>query len=206
MKDNATMQTFANQYLALSSDLPLSKISISMITQRCGMSRKSFYYYFKDREELSVWIFQQKVARELEGLAPTRLLVRDGNRTPYYLKTESDPLATHRLFLQALSTSLIEQRAFFAKALRESQPGNLTDFFIGLYRPIAKALVLYAQAPNAPCALAADLTADLYVRSLAGFYREHLEEMSSDTISPYQGVLYGLANFLLSSREAPHVL
>ena len=36
---------------------PFQKISIREICECCGMSRKSFYYHFKDKYDLVNWIF-----------------------------------------------------------------------------------------------------------------------------------------------------
>ena len=42
---------------ALLKEQPLCKISIGEICDLCSMSRKSFYYHFKDKEDLVNWIF-----------------------------------------------------------------------------------------------------------------------------------------------------
>ena len=41
----------------LSLNMPFAKISIGDICKQCGMSRKTFYYHFKDKEDLVHWIF-----------------------------------------------------------------------------------------------------------------------------------------------------
>ena len=45
---------------ALTEDLPFAKISIGDICKNCGMSRKSFYYHFKDKDDLVNWIFESE--------------------------------------------------------------------------------------------------------------------------------------------------
>ena len=42
----------------LSEDMPFAKISIGDICRHCNMSRKTFYYHFKDKEDLVNWIFE----------------------------------------------------------------------------------------------------------------------------------------------------
>ena len=37
-------------------DKPLSKVTISDITDKCGVSRMTFYYHFKDIEGLIAWV------------------------------------------------------------------------------------------------------------------------------------------------------
>ena len=37
--------------------MPFSKITISHICEECNMTRKSFYYHFRDKNDLISWIF-----------------------------------------------------------------------------------------------------------------------------------------------------
>ncbi len=52
-----TKNLLANAVLELSNKKPLSDISVSDITDFCGMSRNTFYYHFKDKQELVFWIY-----------------------------------------------------------------------------------------------------------------------------------------------------
>lgn len=42
----------------LSATTPFAKISIGDLCKKCNMSRKTFYYHFKDKEDLVNWIFE----------------------------------------------------------------------------------------------------------------------------------------------------
>mgnify|MGYP000843495717 FL=1 len=46
---------------------PLSKITISDITEDCGVNRMTFYYHFKDIYDLVDWIMVEDAAKALEG-------------------------------------------------------------------------------------------------------------------------------------------
>lgn len=46
---------------------PLSKITISDITEDCGISRMTFYYHFKDIYDLVEWACAEDVARALQN-------------------------------------------------------------------------------------------------------------------------------------------
>ncbi len=46
---------------------PLDKISISDITNDCGISRMTFYYHFKDIYDLVKWSCEEDAARALAG-------------------------------------------------------------------------------------------------------------------------------------------
>ena len=46
---------------------PLDKISISDITNDCGISRMTFYYHFRDIYDLVEWSCEEDAARALAG-------------------------------------------------------------------------------------------------------------------------------------------
>lgn len=45
----------------LCKEKPLDKISISDITNECGLNRQSFYYHFQDKYELLGWIYYNEL-------------------------------------------------------------------------------------------------------------------------------------------------
>ena len=51
----------------LLTEKPLDKITITDITDDCGMSRMSFYYHFKDIYDLVEWACEEDAKRFLEG-------------------------------------------------------------------------------------------------------------------------------------------
>lgn len=55
--NNRTKNMCANALLELSNTKALADISISDITNFCGISRNTFYYHFKDKQELIYWIY-----------------------------------------------------------------------------------------------------------------------------------------------------
>ena len=54
---NITKKALASALKDLMSRTPYAKISVSDICELCEMNRKSFYYHFKDKEDLVNWIF-----------------------------------------------------------------------------------------------------------------------------------------------------
>ena len=46
---------------------PLDRITISDITEDCGISRMTFYYHFKDIYDLVEWACEEDAARALDG-------------------------------------------------------------------------------------------------------------------------------------------
>ena len=54
---NVTKKAMAEALKELSVNTPFSKISVGDICKKCNMSRKTFYYHFKDKDDLVNWIF-----------------------------------------------------------------------------------------------------------------------------------------------------
>jgi probable dihydroxyacetone kinase regulator len=52
-----TQKALAIAMKELMTALPFTKISVQDICQKCGISRKSFYYHFRDKYDLISWIF-----------------------------------------------------------------------------------------------------------------------------------------------------
>ena len=46
---------------------PVNKITISDITEDCGINRMTFYYHFKDIYDLIEWVFVEDAANSLDG-------------------------------------------------------------------------------------------------------------------------------------------
>lgn len=54
---NITKRALATALKQLMKEMPFEKITISDICEKCDMNRKSFYYHFKDKYDLTNWIF-----------------------------------------------------------------------------------------------------------------------------------------------------
>ena len=46
---------------------PLDKITVSDLTDHCGVNRMTFYYHFKDIYDLVDWILAEDAAKAMEG-------------------------------------------------------------------------------------------------------------------------------------------
>lgn len=67
MDSTNTKRTLAMSLKALLKEQPLCKISIGEICDLCSMNRKSFYYHFKDKEDLVNWIFDTEFEMASKG-------------------------------------------------------------------------------------------------------------------------------------------
>ena len=64
---NITKKALAQSLKELMAKRPFSKIGVADICENCGMSRKSFYYHFKDKYDLVHWIFDVEFLQSIRG-------------------------------------------------------------------------------------------------------------------------------------------
>lgn len=65
-ESSTTKQALAGAMKALLAERPFRKVSVGDICEVCGMSRKSFYYHFKDKYDLLNWIFQTEFVSRMQ--------------------------------------------------------------------------------------------------------------------------------------------
>ena len=64
---NTTKYTLAQSLKSLMEKRSFAKISVADLCENCGMSRKSFYYHFRDKYDLVHWIFQVEFIQTIQG-------------------------------------------------------------------------------------------------------------------------------------------
>jgi probable dihydroxyacetone kinase regulator len=84
-----------------------SKISVGDICRHCEMSRKSFYYHFKDKENLVNWIFE------------TELIEFARNNTYESVWEAMDDLVHY----------FYDNRSFYSKILKYEGQNSFSDYF-----------------------------------------------------------------------------
>lgn len=61
-----TKDILAESFLELASDRRIDKMTVTMITDNCGMSQPTFYNHFRDKYDLIVWIYDRHMG-EIAG-------------------------------------------------------------------------------------------------------------------------------------------
>ena len=56
----------AQTFLSMAEEKPIDKITVTDLVERCGISRQTFYYHFKDLVDVLEWVMGQAVERTLE--------------------------------------------------------------------------------------------------------------------------------------------
>lgn len=80
MSNLLTKKALLNAFGELLEEKPFNKISISDLTNRCGLCRMTFYYHFNDIYELMIWGLESQL------IAVSKDFVNYGNWKTGYLK------------------------------------------------------------------------------------------------------------------------
>ena len=69
MKQNRTRTAIADAFTRLLAEHTIDKITVRMITDEVGCSRKTFYYYFTDIYDLTHYVCDQRVSSILASIS-----------------------------------------------------------------------------------------------------------------------------------------
>ena len=104
---NMTKKALAAALRELMFTEPFSKISIGDICKYCNVSRKTFYYHFKDKEDLVNWIFD----------------------TEFVLRAKEKSYETVWHAIQDLMRYFYKNHAFYRKVLQQEGPNSFSAHF-----------------------------------------------------------------------------
>lgn len=106
---HTTKKEFAHALKQLLREKPFSAIHVGDICNFCGKNRKSFYYHFKDKYDLSCWIFQSEM---IAALRPHGENYNDG----WDIFTD-------------ICRYFYDNRAFYRKILKVGGQNSFRDYF-----------------------------------------------------------------------------
>ena len=117
---NTTKKHLANALKELMLETSFHKITISDICNRCNMSRKSFYYHFKDKYDFVNWIFDS----EYLSAIPEKFI------------TENDLYNSRWDLIENLCSYFYKNKTFYSKVFRIKGQNCFTDYFRELVEPL----------------------------------------------------------------------
>lgn len=117
---NSTKKLLANALKELMTETSFQKITISDICNRCNMSRKSFYYHFKDKYDLVNWIFDN----EYLSTIPDQFIV------------ENELYDSRWDLIENLCCYFYANKNFYSKVFRIKGQNCFTDYFRELAEPL----------------------------------------------------------------------
>ena len=68
MQQGNTKERIVEAYIELESERPLEKITVTALVERSRITRKTFYYYFKDIYDLLEWIYTNEVIEKIKNI------------------------------------------------------------------------------------------------------------------------------------------
>ena len=108
---DSTKRLFARTMEEMMETVPLEKIRVKDLCERCGADRQSFYYHFKDKYDLIAWIY----ARDYDAV----LLSTGGD----YSQDHAADILRH----------LWEKRAFYRKAFTDKSQNAISAYIFQYY-------------------------------------------------------------------------
>ena len=103
MKNEHTKLVIAEALTQLMQEKPLDSISVADIISASKLSRRTFYYHFKDKHDLVCWIFDWDVVNHL-GVQDVII----------------DNAGQQKYFVDALRNHMYRNRAFYVNAIQSS--------------------------------------------------------------------------------------
>lgn len=110
---NITKRALAQALKTLMARTPFAKISVGDICTACGMSRKSFYYHFKDKYDLVNWIFY----------------------TEFITEVQADDYETAWDFLEDICAYFYRERTFYRNAMNIHGQNSFREYFSEVMEP-----------------------------------------------------------------------
>ena len=120
MKDR-TKVMFAYMLEDMLKEMPLEKVRVAKLCERCGATTPTFYYYFHDKYELVAWMFLQDFAGEF------------GDQEPEYTPGK----------LNQSAIRMAKRRNFYQRAFDDHSQNSITDYMIDFNMQITREAVLY---------------------------------------------------------------
>ncbi len=141
---NDTPHQIADTFIELVTEQSFAKASISEVCSRIGISRKTFYRHFPNKQMVMKYIFRGDLGRQLLVAYPDEQLVylpRDEFRKFYQLPVYARAPMQGRfmdqgLFVSCLIQSMQRHRDYYLKLLDPQEDESFREYFRALYTPL----------------------------------------------------------------------
>lgn len=120
-----TKNALANSFKKLMQEQTFDKINVTDICDNCNMSRKSFYYHFKDKYDLITWIFNNEFLSKI-----------DVDSVQYNFNDHWD-------FITTACEYFYENRSFYKKILQIKGQNSFSDYLRQCLHPLLRKRLTY---------------------------------------------------------------
>lgn len=167
-----TKRALAQTLKELMTQSPFSKISVGDICTACGMSRKSFYYHFKDKYDLVNWIFY----------------------TEFITEVQTDDYENAWQFLQDICTYFYRERAFYRVAIKIQGQNSFREYFSEVMEPFILTFLSSILHPQHSSDFARTFLTDAFLASL-------IRWLSTPEIIPAERYLANVKRLLIDLSQ-----
>ncbi len=181
-KAEQTKLLLAQALKRLMQKTPLDKISVQDLVDACVLNRKTFYYHFKDKQELICWIFDTQFAA-----------LHDTNNDNSII----DELVEH----------LYANKSFYIAALTSNTQNNLREH---LYHVVYKAILFQIKEALGQRTMSdkdMDTIGLFFTNAIVGYIyqwaKEGMTKSSSEFISGYYHLMRDTLDFIINKRVKP---
>ncbi len=181
-KAEQTKLLLAQTLKKLMKKTPLDKISVQDLVDACELNRKTFYYHFKDKQELICWIFDTEFAA-----------LHDTNNDNSII----DELVEH----------LYINKDFYIAALTSNTQNNLQEH---LYHVGYKAILFQIKDILGSRQMAIedmDMIALFFTNAVIGYLsqwaKEGMKKSPYEYISDYYHLIQDTLHFIINKRVKP---
>ena len=77
MKRKTTKEILADSFIELAATKTLNRITVLNIVENCGLTKPTFYRYFKDKYDLMAWLFVREAQGNVNKIGKGGYLWRD---------------------------------------------------------------------------------------------------------------------------------
>jgi probable dihydroxyacetone kinase regulator len=109
-----TKHALSSAMKELMAELPMEKIKIGDIVERCNMNRQSFYYHFKDKYDLVNWIYY----------------------TDFFMDIQSSLEKPSWELIEKICEFFYENRRFYSNALKVTGQNSFSEYFTEIMHPL----------------------------------------------------------------------
>jgi len=184
-----TKQFLAKSLVQLMAKTPLDKISVKDITDNSGLNRHTFYYHFKDKQDLVCWIFDWDIANNL--------------KVPPFTDIKPD---TRTFFVRTIMDFMYENKAFYINALSSQAQNSLQEHlfdYIRTFREVQIEAILDGRDLDPE---SKNFLADYFTSAICGLIvrwsKDGMRDQSMVFFSGFMNVSYRCMQFLIEDHLA----
>lgn len=141
-KQEITKQIFADTFKMLLKRVNYEKITVRDIIKYSGFSNKTFYYHFRDREDLVAWIFHKEVENILLNvvgmdyyhlLEKNLIKIEPRFEKVYFLILCKETNSSFSKFWGNVINYFLDNMHFYNEVLNYEGQNNFKSYLINLY-------------------------------------------------------------------------